>query len=190
MKKPNEKSEKKVQKSSLNKLENIVLIGFMGVGKGAVARELSRLSGRFAIDGDDMIESLFNKKIAKIFEEEGEEAFRTAEKNLASFLENNVTGAIISTGGGFYKQRNLKKIGKIVYLKSSFEKIMERLQTAPNSEKKLAKRPLLKDLEKAKKLHKERNRAYARKADIIVLTENKSPKKIAKEILKALKVKK
>ena len=49
---------------------------------------------------------------------------------------------------------------------------MERLQSAPNS---------------AKKLHKERNRAYARKADIIIIAEDKSPKKIAKEILKALK---
>ena len=159
----------------------------MGVGKGAVARALSKLSGRFAIDGDDMIESLFNKKIAKIFEDEGEEAFRDAEKNLAKFLEHNVKGAIISTGGGFYRQRNLKKIGTIIYLKSSFAKIMERLQSAPNSAKKLAKRPLLKDLEKAKKLHKERNRAYARKADIIIIAEDKSPKKIAKEILKALK---
>ena len=168
-------------------MNNIVLIGFMGVGKGAVARELSKLSGRFAIDGDDMIESLFNKKIAKIFEDEGEEAFRDAEKNLAKFLEHNVKGAIISTGGGFYRQRNLKKIGTIIYLKSSFAKIMERLQSAPNSAKKLAKRPLLKDLEKAKKLHKERNRAYARKADIIIIAEDKSPKKIAKEILKALK---
>ena len=53
--------------------------------------------------------------------------------------------------------------------------------------KKLAKRPLLKDIEKAKKLHKERNSAYARKADIIIIAEDKSPKKIAKEILKALK---
>ena len=159
----------------------------MGVGKGAVARELSKLSGRFAIDGDDMIESLFNKKIAKIFEDEGEEAFRDAEKNLAKFLEHNVKGAIISTGGGFYRQRNLKKIGTIIYLKSSFAKIMERLQSAPNSAKKLAKRPLLKDLEKAKKLHKERNRAYARKADVIIIAEDKNPKKIAKEILKALK---
>ena len=153
-------------------MNNIVLIGFMGVGKGAVARELSKLSGRFAIDGDDMIESLFNKKIAKIFEDEGEEAFRAAEKNLAKFLEHNVKGAIISTGGGFYRQRNLKKIGTIIYLKSSFDKIMERLQSAPNS---------------AKKLHKERNSAYARKADIIIIAEDKSPKKIAKEILKALK---
>ena len=168
-------------------MNNIVLIGFMGVGKGAVARELSKLSGRFAIDGDDMIESFFNKKIAKIFEDEGEETFRAAEKNLAKFLEHNVKGAIISTGGGFYRQRNLKKIGTIIYLKSSFAKIMERLQSAPNSAKKLAKRPLLKDLEKAKKLHKERNSAYARKADIIIIAEDKSPKKIAKEILKALK---
>ena len=171
-------------------MNNIVLIGFMGVGKGSVARELSKLTGCFAIDGDDMIESLFNKKIAKIFESEGEAAFRAAEKNLAKFLEKNVSNAIISTGGGFYKQRNLKKIGTIIYLKSSFDKIMQRLKNAKNSQKKLAKRPLLKDLAKAKKLHKERNAAYTRKADYIVVTEDKSAKKVAREILKLLKGKK
>ena len=51
---------------------------------------------------------------------------------------------IISTGGGFYKQENIKKIGKVVYLKSSFQGILDRINNSPNAENKLKKRPLLK----------------------------------------------
>ena len=73
----------------------------MGVGKGSVARVLARKMGVFAIDGDDLIESFANKKIKKIFEDDGEAEFRKIEKNLAKFLEKSVNGAVISTGADF-----------------------------------------------------------------------------------------
>ena len=95
----------------------------MGVGKGTVARALVKKSGMFAIDTDDLIESMENRKIKKIFEDEGEPYFRNLEKKTALWLEKNVSNTIISTGGGFYKQENLNKIGKVVYLKSSFQGI-------------------------------------------------------------------
>ena len=44
-------------------MSNIVLIGFMGVGKGSVAREVVKNSSYIAIDTDDLIESMENKKI-------------------------------------------------------------------------------------------------------------------------------
>lgn len=166
--------------------KNIVLIGFMGVGKGSVARVLARKMGVFAIDGDDLIESFANKKIKKIFEEDGEAEFRKIEKNLAKFLEKSVNGVVISTGGGFYKVKNLNKIGTVIYLKSSFDKIMERILNAPNADKKLAKRPLLSDLNRAKALHKERDEAYAKKADLIINVEDKTPQQVAAKIVKLL----
>ena len=46
---------------------NIILIGFMGVGKGTLARALSKATQHYCIDTDDLIESLVNKKIKKIF---------------------------------------------------------------------------------------------------------------------------
>ena len=58
------------------KKNNIILIGFMGVGKGTIARALIKESSMFAIDTDDLIESMENKKIKKIFEEQGEPYFR------------------------------------------------------------------------------------------------------------------
>ena len=164
---------------------NIVLIGFMGVGKGTVARALAVQSGMFALDCDDMIESYANKKIGQIFKEQGEQSFRKMEEGLAKFLEKSVRCAVISTGGGFYAVKNLNKIGTVVYLKSSFEGIINRLKNSENAEKKFAKRPLLADLQKAAALHAQRDGAYEKKADIVIDVENKSVKKIVKEICSA-----
>ena len=121
------------------KNNNIILIGFMGVGKGTVARALVEDSGLFAIDTDDIIESLENKKIKKIFQDSGELHFRACEKKCAIWCEHNINNTIISTGGGFYKQENLNKIGTVVYLKSSFDGILKRIQDAPNAKAKLKK---------------------------------------------------
>jgi shikimate kinase len=165
------------------KKKNIILIGFMGVGKGTVARALVEKSGMFAIDTDDLIESMENRKIKKIFEEEGEPYFRALEKKTALWLENSVKSTIISTGGGFYKQENINKIGKVVYLKSSFQGILDRIHNAPNAENKLRKRPLLQNMEEAVKLYNSRVSDYEKVADIVVDVENKELKKIVKEIL-------
>lgn len=168
------------------KKDNIILIGFMGVGKGTVARELVKQTDYFAIDTDDLIESMENRKIKKIFKEEGEPYFRALEKKCAKWCEESLSGTIISTGGGFYKQENIKRIGTIVYLQSSFEKIIERLEKAPNSKAKFKKRPLLQDIEKAKALYNERVPAYEDVADIVVSVESHDPELIVKDILNKL----
>ena len=166
---------------------NIVFIGFMGVGKGTIARALVKRSDYFAVDTDDLIESLENKKVKKIFKEYGETYFRNLEKKCALWCENNLKNTIISTGGGFYKQENIKEIGKIIYLQSDFNRIIEALKLAPNSKKKFKKRPLLKDLKEAKKLYDVRIKEYEKVADITINVEDWDINRITKEILKAVK---
>ncbi len=165
---------------------NIILIGFMGVGKGTVARALVKQSDYFAVDTDDLIESLENKKIKKIFEDEGEPYFRDLEKKCALWCEKNITNSIISTGGGFYKQPNIKNIGTVIYLESTFDKILEGLHSAPNSKKKLKKRPLLNNLEEAKKIFDQRIKEYASVADITINVEEWDENIAAEKILKAI----
>ncbi len=168
-------------------MKNIVLIGFMGVGKGSVAREIVKISEYIALDTDDLIESMENRKINKIFESEGELYFRSLEKSVAFWLESSVKNTLISTGGGFYKQKNIKKIGKIVLLDSPFKAIIARIKAHPNALKKLNKRPLLKDLRKAEALYEERRPEYLKIADVVVDVTNKSALDCAKEILKKVK---
>lgn len=167
----------------MDRKNNIILIGFMGVGKGTVARALVKNSDYFAIDTDDLIESIDNRKVKKIFEEEGEPYFRNLEKRCALWLENSVDNTIISTGGGFFKQENIHKIGKIVYLESSFEGILNRINSAPNAKAKLRKRPLLSNLDEAKKLYNQRVEDYKRVSDVTVNVENKDMEEILKDLL-------
>ena len=194
------------------KKNNIILIGFMGVGKGTVARAMVkevqevglkshfREDGKeeagmvginshfqYVIDTDDLIESMENRAIKKIFANDGEAYFRNLEKKTALWLEESVENTIISTGGGFYRQENLKNIGTVIYLKSSFDGILKRIKKAPNAKNKLKKRPLLQNKKEAMKLYDTRVKEYERVADIIVDVENRDLKLIVKEILGQIK---
>ena len=162
--------------------KNIVLIGFMGVGKGTVARAYAKRYGLFNIDTDDLIESAVNKEVKEIFSRKGEAHFRKLERRTAKWLRKSVHGTLISCGGGFYKVKNLQKIGTIVLLDASFEWIHTRLKTAKNAEEKLAKRPLFSTPDKAQALYNERKRGYREVADIIINVEGKSMKEVCKEI--------
>ncbi len=57
-------------------MDNLVLTGFMGTGKTAVGREVARRLDRPFIDMDTEIEVRSGKPISRIFEEDGEPAFR------------------------------------------------------------------------------------------------------------------
>jgi len=166
--------------------KNIILIGFMGVGKGTIARAIVAKSDYFAIDTDDLIESLENTKIKKIFAQKGEPYFRELEKKCALWCEKNLQGTIISTGGGFYRQENIHKIGTVVYLKASFESIIKRLENAPNSKAKFKKRPLLQDLEKAKEIYNQRVKEYEKVSDIVIDVDDFDAQKAVENILKAI----
>ncbi|WP_295419479.1 shikimate kinase [Sulfurovum sp.] len=152
--------------------KNIILIGFMGVGKGTTARAFAKKYNVYNIDTDDLIESKENKEVKKIFEKKGEAYFRACEQQTADWIEKCVKGTLISCGGGFYKVNNLKKLGTVVLLDASFEWIHNRLKTAKNAEAKLAKRPLFSKEKEAKKLYKERENAYRKLADVVVDVEN------------------
>jgi shikimate kinase len=165
---------------------NIVLIGFMGVGKGSLARALVKETGLYSVDTDDLVESLENRKIKDIFKTEGEEYFRALEKRTADWLEVSVNDCIISTGGGFHAVDNLNRIGTVVYLESDFDAIINKITGHRNSEKKIKKRPLLKDLDKARELFNSRAPVYREKADITVNVTDRDTESIAHELLAKL----
>ena len=163
---------------------NILLIGFMGVGKGTTARAFAKKYKVYNIDTDDLIESKENRKIKKIFKKDGEEYFRNLEQETANWLEKCVSNTLISCGGGFYKVKNLNKIGKVILLDASFDWIYNRLKSSKNAKSKLAKRPLFNNLKKAKELYKNRVKEYKEVADVIINVEKKELDKILEEIAK------
>lgn len=170
--------------------KNIILIGFMGVGKGTIARAFAKEYKVYNIDTDDLIESKTNKEVKKIFERYGEERFRALEQETANWIEHNVKGTLISCGGGFYKVNNLKNLGTIVLLDASFEWIHKRLKNAKNSKAKLAKRPLFEKEKEAKKLYNERAKLYREVADVVIDVEKLTTKEILGTISQAANISK
>lgn len=168
--------------------KNIILIGFMGVGKGQVARELAAQTSLYAVDCDDLIESAMNMKVKKIFTHYGEQAFRDMERKTALWLEKNVKKTVISTGGGFVNVPNLKKIGAVIYLHAEYEFIIDRIMAHPNAAKKVKKRPLLQDLPSAEKLYQTRLPTYLSAADHIVDITGKDTAAVAADIRKILNI--
>ncbi len=166
--------------------KNIVLIGFMGVGKGRTARTLAEKTGRFAVDCDDLIESFTNKKVKKVFAKFGEPRFRELEREVALWLEKSVKNTVVSTGGGFLQVPNLSKIGTVIYLHADFDKILQSITKHPNAKKKIKKRPLLQDLDKARALLATRLPLYRAVADHEISVAGKSIEDVADEIYQLL----
>src|SRR5689334_7004430 len=119
---------------------NLVLIGFMGTGKSSVGKVLGRKLSRPVIDVDQTIETREKKKIAEIFEAQGEAGFRRLEKEAVRDAASR-DGVVITTGGGAVLDpenvRALKANGWIVSLTATPETIYRRVKDSRH-------RPLLK----------------------------------------------
>ncbi len=161
-------------------MKNIVLTGFMGTGKTAVGRELSRLLSMRLVDIDAEIEKSREMSINDIFRDFGEKCFRDIETDMIRKFakEKNL---IISTGGGaVLREENmavLRENGMIFCLDACPATILKR--TARNED-----RPLLKvddPMAKIKELMSLR-RPYYEKAGRLIDTEGKTPLQIAEEI--------
>lgn len=159
---------------------NIVLTGFMGTGKTAVGRELSKMLGMKVVDVDAEIEKSQGMKISDIFSRHGEPRFREIETETIRRVAD-LDGAIISTGGGaVLREENmaaLRERGMIFCLSASAETICRR--TKPSND-----RPLLQVDNPMARINEllEYRKPFYEKAGIMIDTENKSPRQVAEEI--------
>lgn len=156
---------------------NIVLIGFMGSGKSTLARELGKLSSRFVLDSDELIQKRVGMSVRAYFAQHGERAFREREREFISWVESSVRGAIISTGGGMPIFHGVKGMGVVVFLDIGFEQICARL-----SKQALAKRPLFANKAAARELFTQRHDLYRAQADI-TLNATLEAKELARELI-------
>jgi shikimate kinase len=166
-------------------MKNIILTGFMGTGKTAVGKELSRLLAMTLIDVDTEVEKIQKMTINEIFKQFGEQRFREIETGMIKTVSEN-RKVIISTGGGaVLKQENmdiLRGNGIIVCLTATPETILQR--TSNNTD-----RPLLQVENPFKKINDllQSRKPYYEKADIMIDTEDKTPLHIAEEIIEKVR---
>ena len=100
-------------------VRSVVLVGMPGCGKSTVGRALARRLGKEFVDMDALISARAGKSIPAIFAQDGEEAFRALESQIAREAGSR-TGCVISTGGGAVTRPEnrdpLRQNGVVVHL--------------------------------------------------------------------------
>ncbi|RPI06393.1 MAG: shikimate kinase [Ignavibacteriae bacterium] len=168
----------------------IFLTGFMGSGKSTIGPILANALGYEYLDVDQRIEHKTNKLIAEIFKSEGEQAFRTLERDILLELAE-LNHCVISLGGGtIANEENCQLVlqkGILVYLKLSPDEIIQRVQYRND-------RPLLRDANgkllplpelknRVLDLMNRREHFYAR-ADVVITADNMRVGATVDEIMK------
>jgi shikimate kinase len=163
----------------------------MGAGKSTVGRALEQRLNWLFEDLDDRIERREGRRIAEIFRDSGEPAFRRAERlALEQALEQLRGGVcrIIALGGGAYAQREVAMLIEAsgvptVFLDAPVEELWQRCrQQAADTQ---AERPLLKNIEQFRQLYDSRRQSY-RKASLQIQTGSRTVDAIAAEIAEKL----
>jgi shikimate kinase len=159
--------------------DNIILIGFMGAGKSSVGRTYSEMYQVPLLDTDELIEAEAGMTISKIFETQGEEAFRATETRVLKRLLAETDHTVISVGGGLplreENRRILKELGKVVFLRVKEETVLQRLKGDTT-------RPLLQGDHVQQRVHElmmYRNPIYQEAAHVVIDADGILPKEIA-----------
>lgn len=162
---------------------NLILIGYMGSGKTTLGKKISFRERIALLDTDKMIEQKQNREISRIFDEDGEAAFRQMETDCLKEIMEYSDRYVISVGGGLpLKAENrelLKELGTVLYLRAKPETIYARLKNDTT-------RPLLRGEDpegKIRSMMKARGPAYEAAADAVIDVDGKSYEMIISEIL-------
>ena len=162
-----EGTPQRVYEKILRSKENIVLVGMPASGKSTVGRLLSKSMGRALVDTDDLVVAADGRRIADIFKESGEAAFRDMESDAVLDAAAR-TSVIIATGGGaILREENveaLRQNGRLYFIDRDPEELI------PTSS-----RPLSSDREAIMKRYNERYGIYSSVCDVHIKVDTDAP---------------
>lgn len=145
-------------------MKNIILIGMPAVGKSTIGVVVAKRLGYEFIDTDLLIQKREERLLKDIIRTEGIERFLEIENEVNR--EVAAEKAVISPGGSVVyceeAMNHYKEIGKIVYLRASFETINKRI---PNPEKRGV---VLKEKQSFRAMYDERVELFEKYADYTV----------------------
>jgi shikimate kinase len=181
-------------KGASSPVNSVFLVGFMGAGKSSVGRALGQRLNWVFEDLDDRIEWRTGRRIAEIFRDSGEEAFRQAEhealQEVLQELRAGVARIVALGGGAFVQEKNSTLLARegstTLFLDAPVEELWNRCCRQANESG--TERPLLRSKDQFRELHRERSQKYSA-ASVRVETGERPVEKIAEEIIKKLHLK-
>lgn len=167
----------RIERTLARAMENVVLVGMPGSGKGTVAALLAEKCGRQVFDSDILVEEKAGMTIPQIFERYGEEYFRDLESEALKELGSR-SGIVLATGGGsVLRECNydpLHQNGVIFWLQRDVDSL-------PRDGRPISQRSDLAEL------YEKRKARYERFADHIV-DNNGSAEQTVRRIMELLEV--
>lgn len=168
----------KIYGEILTEKQNVVLTGMPSCGKSTVGEVLSKKINKKLVDIDEQITKEYGKSPKEIILLDGEEKFRDIESKMIETISYE-TGLVISTGGGAILKKenvgNLKRNGKIFYLKRS----LERLLVTEN-------RPLTSSKKSLEEVFNKRKTIYETTSDCVIDTDQMTVEEVAEKIKELL----
>jgi shikimate kinase len=163
------------------RVERIVLVGFMAVGKTTVGAALAHLLKWGFSDMDREVETRNGLSVAEIFARHGEAFFRDEERRVAEELLG-LRRQVVAAGGGAFAaaatRDTLRSGAKVVWLRCDLDTVLARIPRDGS-------RPLAADRERMAHLFTEREPSY-RQADVSVDAAGAGPEEVARRIAKAV----
>ena len=145
-------------------LGNIVLIGMPGCGKSTVGVLLAKALGMAFVDTDVVFQAKEGRKLQRIIEEIGIDAFLAREEEAILSLSCDKT--VIATGGSVvYGRRAMKRLhddGVVVYIRLPYQEIERRLSNLATRGVTLREGQTLHDL------YEESIPLYEKEADVVL----------------------
>jgi len=172
------------------RMDNLVITGFSGTGKSAVADEVARRLGWDVVDTDEEVAGRAGKPIAEIFRDDGEASFREMEREEVARACRRSRNVIAVGGGAIVDSQNygmLARSGLIVCLEARPETICKRLYSEAARDPQAEVRPLLAGddpLERIRQLKASRQPVYAG-SDWTVHTDCLDIGQVADEVVRA-----
>lgn len=109
--------------------DNIILIGMPGAGKSTLGIVLAKIMNYRFVDADLVIQQQCDKTLQKLIDACGPDGFIEVENEILRDLE--AEHSVIATGGSAVysdeAMKHLASIGRVVYLKISYEQLVGRL---------------------------------------------------------------
>lgn len=164
---------------------NITLIGMPAAGKSTVGVLLAKRLGYSFVDVDIVIQEAEGKLLKEIIREQGHDGFMEVENRVNAGLQ--VNRSVIAPGGsviyGKEAMENLKSLGLVVYLKISYDELLNRLGDV------IDRGVVLKEGMTLQDLYEERIAYFERYADIIIDEEGKELGEVVDELRKIMEEK-
>lgn len=169
---------------------SIVFFGMMGAGKSTAARILAGRLGRIFVDTDREVARNADMTILDIFDAEGEEGFRTRERQVIAGLSGRRDLTVAVGGGAVLDDRNVEVLradGLLVRLEAPIEVLTDRLLRRGDPDPDEI-RPLLEAYDPREEFRRtaaEREDRYAAVADLTV-DSTPSPEAVADAVLRVV----